>query len=85
MLARLNTLYKQYGTISHSLITADGEMVSPGRYTRRFYSLNMAYQAMFGDIIAKRKAEVAEQVRNLGHKVDPRDDFIVKFNPRFHV
>ena len=77
MLARLNALYKQYGTISHSLISADDEMVSPGRYTRRFYSLNMAYQAMFGDIIAKRKAEVSEQVRKLGHKVDPRDDFIV--------
>ena len=77
MLARLHALYKQYGMISHSLISFDEEMVSPGRYVSQFHSLNMAYQAMFRDIISKRKDEIAAQVQTLGYKVDLRDDFIV--------
>ena len=77
MLSRLTALYRRYGTINHSLISADHEMVSPARYIRRFHSLNMAYQAMFGDVIAKRKAEITEQVRAMVQKVDRRDDFIV--------
>jgi len=77
MLSRLTALYRRYGTINHSLISSDDEMVSPGRYIRRFHSLNMAYQAMFGDVIAKRKSEITEQVRAMVQKVDSRDDFIV--------
>lgn len=77
MLAKLTALYRRYGTINRGLIEADGEMVSPGRYTRRFHSLNMAYQAMFGEVIAKRKEEITEQVRTMVSKVDGRGDFIV--------
>ena len=77
MLSRLNELYRQYGTINHGLIASNDEMVSPARYISRFHSLNMAYQAMFGEVIAKRKTEIVEQVRTLVHKVDSQDDFIV--------
>jgi len=77
MLAKLMALYLQYGTINSSLISANAEMVSPGRYVSRFKSLNMAYQAMFGDVIEKRKAEITDRVRAMVRKVDHQDDFIV--------
>ncbi len=77
MLSKLMAQYQQYGTINQSLIAADAEMVSPARYIHRFQSLNMAFQAMFGDVIAKKKAEITEQVRAMVPKMDCRDDFIV--------
>ncbi|MEI6809589.1 MAG: recombinase family protein [bacterium] len=77
MLSKLTSLYRQYGTVNRALIAANDEMVSTARYVRRFRSLNMAYQAMFGEVIAKRKAEITEQVRAMVHKVDSQDDFIV--------
>jgi DNA invertase Pin-like site-specific DNA recombinase len=77
MLSRLDALYRQYGTINHGLIASTDEMVSPARYIRRFHSLNMAYQAMFSEVIAKRKTEIIEMVRAKVRKVDNHEDFIV--------
>lgn len=76
MLDRLRRLYDRYGLVRAKLIAATSEMVSPATYINRFHAMDLAYQALFRDVIARRASEVVECLRATGG-VELVDDFMV--------
>ncbi len=77
MLARLQALYTQYGTVRSSLIDADSGMVSASTYAQRFSTLFGAYQGLFAAVIADRRAEVVKAIREQIGDTAEYGDFIV--------
>ncbi len=80
MLAKLKGLYDRYGTISGKMVSYDDEMVSTATYTNRFRGLDLAYQAMFGNIIEARRESILEKMRQAAIEFEQYDDFIVISN-----
>lgn len=80
MLARLRTVYEQYGTVRTSLVAADKEMVSAATYAQRFQTFKGAYQHLFAEIIDSRRAEVVQTIKQLVRETEECGDFIVLRN-----
>lgn len=80
MIARLQTLYAQYGTVRSSLIAATANMVSPTTYAHRFSTLFGAYQRLFASIIADRRAEITKALKECVGEATEYSDFIVLRN-----
>jgi len=77
MTARLRAVYERYGVVSSRIIAADGEMVSPSAYASHFGSVDLAFQAMFKEVIEQRASEVIELLRDSGAAIAAVDDFVV--------
>jgi hypothetical protein len=80
MTRRLGELYDRYGTISRGLIAADERLVSPSTYTKHFGSISMAYNAIYGEVVESRRAEVIATIRASVERVDDYGTFIVVNN-----
>jgi DNA invertase Pin-like site-specific DNA recombinase len=77
MASRLGELFRQYGTISSKLVAAAEGMASPATYAKRFRSLDLAYNRIFEEVIARRRAEVIGQIRGRVEQLDDYGGFIV--------
>ena len=77
MLLKLKEVFDRYGTVNNKLVAATGDMVSPATYGSRFHSMDLAYQAMFGEIIAERRAQIIESLRQAAIGFEQFSDFIV--------
>ena len=77
MLEKLNDLYQIYGVIRAKQIAARKEMVSVHAYTRKFNSLDMAYQNMFSDILEKAKNAVINDLRSQTDDLEEFEDYVV--------
>ncbi len=80
MLDRLGALYREYGTVRSSLISANGDMVSPSTYAHRFSTLSGAYQGLFGPVIADRRAEITTAIKQQVPDTAELGDFLVLQN-----
>jgi hypothetical protein len=52
-------------------------MVSPATYAHRFRSLDLAYQSMFGDVVAEKRDEIVRALGQSSAAVELVDDFVV--------
>lgn len=77
MLEKLKSVYEQYGMVSRKLISAFKDMASPERYASRYHSVDLAYQAMFRNIIEKARSQVVDVLTNGEIKVVPFEDIFV--------
>ncbi len=77
MASRLGELFQEYGTISTRLVAAAEGMVSPATYAKRFRSLDLAYNRIFGEVIDRRRTEVIAQIRERVDRLDDYGGFIV--------
>jgi len=77
MAERLGDLVARYGTFSTKLVAADEGMVSPATYAKRFGCLDLAYNRIFAEIIARRRAEVIGQIRERVERLDDYGGFVV--------
>ncbi|MCX7008937.1 MAG: recombinase family protein, partial [Kiritimatiellaeota bacterium] len=77
MLERLHALYTRYGTVRAKLIAGDKEMVAPATYTHHFGTLGAAYQNLFADVIAERRAQVVTSLRASIPEITECGDFFV--------
>ena len=80
MLTRLRALYEEYGTVRSSLIAADAGMVSATTYAHRFSTLFGAYQGLFSGVIADRRAQVTNAIKEQIGDTAEYGDFIVLRN-----
>jgi len=77
MVAKLKALYEQYGIVSHKLVAAGEDMASAATYAHRFHGLDLAYQAMFGEVIKARRETILQDIRQAAGGFEQFDDFIV--------
>jgi DNA invertase Pin-like site-specific DNA recombinase len=77
MVAKLQALYDRYGMVSGSLISSNSELVSPAAYTKRFGALDLAYQALFREIIDDKRHQLVESLRHDDVTIEQHDDYIV--------
>ena len=77
MLARLKILFERHGIIKSSLIGCSTDMVSPATYAHKFQSIDLAYQAMFNDVIVKTKNQIVGMLKQLEGDLEHVDDFVV--------
>ncbi len=77
MVDRLRDVYGRYGTVRPSLIAHEPGMVCAGTYAQRFGGMTGAYQQMFGEVIASRRAEVAAILKAAVPDAVECDDFLV--------
>ena len=77
MVGRLRGVYERYGTVRPSLIAHESGMVCAGTYAQRFGGITGAYQRMFGEVIASRRAEVAAILKSAVPDAVECDDFLV--------
>jgi len=77
MTTRLHALYRKYGTVRSSLISAHHSMVSTSTYAHRFSSLSGAYQSLFSSVIEDRRAQVIQDIKKLIGDASDYGDFIV--------
>jgi len=80
MLGRLLALFERYGTVRSPLIAHEESMVSAATYAHRFGTLTGAYQRLFSDIIATRRAEVVATLKTAIPEIAEIGDFIVLRN-----
>ena len=80
MLSRLMALFERYGTVRSPLIAHEESMVSTATYAHRFGTLTGAYQRLFSDIIATRRAEVVATLKTAIPELAEIGDFIVLRN-----
>jgi hypothetical protein len=52
-------------------------MVSPATYAHKFQSIDLAYQAMFNDVIVKTKNQIVGMLKQLEGDLEHVDDFVV--------
>lgn len=84
MLANLRSLYEKYRVVTSQLIRFEKTCPAPSRYSRVFGGAAGAFQAMFGDVLARVKDEVFQAISREVRLVDTYDDFIV-INRNFTV
>jgi DNA invertase Pin-like site-specific DNA recombinase len=77
MIEKLRGIHDKYGFVSGKLIAATHDALSPATYVSHFSSLDLAYQSMFTDEIAKRVAEVLDVLHETGAVIRLFDDVIV--------
>jgi DNA invertase Pin-like site-specific DNA recombinase len=77
MLERLKSHYETYGFIKESLIRADPKAPAVGAYVRAFGSVDLAFVAMFEDVVARVREAVKEQLRAKGASILQCEDFLV--------
>jgi len=77
MLDRLRAVYAHYGTVRASLIAGDRQMVSPATYIHHFGTLVGAYQNLFADVIADRRAQVVTLLKAAIPEIAECGDFLV--------
>ena len=77
MLVRLRDLFDKCGMVSGGLIAGSADMVSPSTYAHRFHSIDLAYQAMFSDIILQKKAMVVAMLQQGKATLVQGDDLLV--------
>ncbi|MCX6996614.1 MAG: hypothetical protein NTV49_05905 [Kiritimatiellaeota bacterium] len=80
MLARLRALFERYGTVRPTLIAGEKEMVSASTYNHHFSSLVAAYQKLFADVIADRRAQVVNRLKTAVPEITECEDFFVLRN-----
>lgn len=80
MLARLRSLYEEYGTVRTSLVAADKEMVSATTYAHRFKTFSGAYQSLFAEVIDSRRSEVTQIIKQYVAETEEYGDFLVLRN-----
>ena len=80
MLVRLEAQFEEYGTVRPSLVIADRDMVSPTTYAHRFNTFSGAYQRLFDDVVASRRAEVVESFKQQAGETAECGDFLVLSN-----
>ncbi|MDX9974616.1 MAG: recombinase family protein [FCB group bacterium] len=77
MVGRLRAVYERYGVVRSSLIAHESGMVSAGTYAQRFGGMSGAYQRLFTDVIASRRAEVSGILKSAIPDAVECDDFLV--------
>ena len=77
MLEKLNDLYQIYGVIRAKQIAARKNMVSVHAYTKKFNSLDMAYQNMFADVLQRTRKTVINLLKSQTEDIEEYDDYIV--------
>jgi DNA invertase Pin-like site-specific DNA recombinase len=77
MLERLRRLYERYNVVTSRLVRFDDDCPSPATYAKRFGGLTGAFQAMFGDVLARIRDDVFQMISREARLIDEHDDFIV--------
>lgn len=80
MILKLRELHDRYGTITGRLVAAAEEMVSVTTYAHRFHSFDLAYQAVFREVVDQRRAQIIESIRGAAVELELFDDFVVVDN-----
>jgi hypothetical protein len=80
MLARLKHIFREHGIVTRNLVNADLESPSACNYSKRFGSLDMAFQKTFEDTLERTRAVVVSQLRKIAGQVEEYDDFVVVNN-----
>jgi DNA invertase Pin-like site-specific DNA recombinase len=80
MLEKLNDLYQIYGVIRAKQIAARKNMVSVHSHTKKFNSLDMAYQNMFEDVLEQTRKTVITLLKSQAEDIEEYDDYIVLNN-----
>jgi len=62
MLEQLKRLVDEYSIVTADLISGREGMLAPAAYTKRFRSLDMAYQALFADVLKRTREMVSAPV-----------------------
>ena len=84
MIEQLRRLFNAHGALLPSLIRKDGVAPSPATYSKRFTSLDAAYQQMFEMSLSSVRNEVETLLRGAVRSVENYDDFLV-VNGKFTV
>lgn len=77
MLEKLRNLYQMYGVVRAKQIAVREEMLSANAYTRKFNSLDMAYQNMFLEILQETKKKVVSYLNTQTEEIEEYDDYVV--------
>ena len=77
MVNKLRVLYDRYGTISGKLISGSTELLSHSAYAHRFGALDLAYQALFREIVEEKRTEVVDSLRNSNAHIELHGDFVI--------
>ena len=77
MILRLREVHERYGTITGRLVAAAKEMVSASTYAHRFHSFDLAYQAIFREVVEERRKQIIQTIRGAAIELEIFDDFVV--------
>ncbi len=77
MLERLKAHYEEYGFIKDSLIAIDPKAPSVSSYLRAFGGVDLAFIAVFDDVLTRIRKTVIGQLSALGASIQEWDDFLV--------
>jgi len=77
MIAKLQKLYEKRGIITDHQIGVNKDMLSPAAYTRRFHSLDRAFQKMFSPVLEQTICSVVDQLALKARKIEEFEDYYV--------
>lgn len=84
MLLKLKRIYDKYGIVSVKQVATNSNMVSAATYSKRFHSLDMAFQNLFSNVLEKTRKDVAEQLCSNAKHVEEYEDYYI-LNDRLSV
>jgi hypothetical protein len=77
MISKLKKLYEKSGIISVRQISARRDMVSAATYSKHFFSLDMAFQNMFHNVLEQNRKIVGEKLRSKVKRIEEFEDYFV--------
>jgi DNA invertase Pin-like site-specific DNA recombinase len=77
MVSRLKSIYDKYGLITARQISVRKDMLSPGAYASKFYSLGMAFQKMFPEVMFRTTRNVVKMLEAMANTIERFGDYYV--------
>ena len=77
MVLQLKKLYEKYGIITEKQISNTKDMLSPHSYVHKYYSLGLAFQNIFPNVIKKTIHAVSDEIRAKAKRLEQYEDFFI--------